>query len=201
MRVFLIHGMGRSSVSLMPLGKRLTQAGHEVSHFGYLVTRQSLDEIAMHFSEHIARNLDASEPYAIVSHSLGGIITRHAYVHLPHGFMRFVMLAPPNHSPALAQRLRDVTLYRWLTKDAGAKLSDLAFYETLPVPNVATLVIAGTRGPRGSWHPHRGARGDSIVRVDETALRGAQHVEVDAVHTFIMNDAKTVQLVRDFLSP
>ena len=85
MRVFLIHGMGRSRVSLMVLASRLKRAGHLVSLFGYSVARHDLDTIADRFVAHIESVLEDDgrrdgepRPYAIIGHSLGNIIT-HIY--------------------------------------------------------------------------------------------------------------------------
>jgi pimeloyl-ACP methyl ester carboxylesterase len=137
-------------------------------------------------------------PYAVIGHSLGNVITRLCSPQLPAGFARFVMLAPPNRSPALARAMRKSRLFALLTGDAGKKLGDHGFFAELPVPDVPTLVIAGeTSSP---LLPFRGAASDGVVGVHETHLPGARHELVASAHTFIMNDRRATQLVLDFLA-
>jgi len=211
MRVFLIHGMGRTSASMALLGRRLRQAGHTTSSFGYLVSRQSLDVIADAWVAHIERGLaeraehggsgDSPVEFAVVGHSLGNLITRKALPRLS-GLTRFCMLAPPNHPPAMARALERSLVFRALTRDAGNKLLDEdGFYENLPVPTMKTLVIAGDGGPRFARSPWKGAANDGVVSVDECKLDGAEFVVVDAIHTLIMNQRDVTGLVQRFLAP
>lgn len=209
MRVFLIHGMGRSRASMAILAARLRRAGHDVSSFGYLVSRHSVDDIADQFRAHIERTLGPAresdgrpifhhEPYAVVGHSLGNIITRLCAPTLPAGFSRFIMLAPPNRSPVLARALRENPLFKVLTKDGGQKLASPDFYERLPVPDVSTLIIAGDRGPRLSWLPFESSH-DGIVALEEAILDGVPLHVVPALHTFIMNHPQVVRAIHWFL--
>jgi hypothetical protein len=185
MRVFLIHGMGRTRLSLLLLAGRLRRAGHDVTTFGYLVSR-------------IASSPGGTDaPFALVGHSLGNVIGRLALPRLP-GLTHFAMLAPPNQPPALARIFQASPVFRALTRDAGARLADPGFYADLPVPSCRTLIIAGTSGPRGSWTPWEGRPTDGVVGVEETLLPGVPVVEVAAVHTFIMNDSATATLLRTF---
>ncbi|HEY1101755.1 MAG TPA: alpha/beta fold hydrolase [Myxococcota bacterium] len=202
MRVFLIHGMGRTTVSMALLARRLRQAGHDVSSYGYVVSRDALDVIGARFVEHITKKGGTAEPFAVVGHSLGNVITRMVLAQLP-GLTRLVMLAPPNQPPALAARLQHNPIFRVLTQDAGRKLADQDhFYASLPVPAMPTLIVAGTRGPRFASSPWQGKDNDSVVGVDETRLEAPniEHVSVDAIHTLIMNDAVVTGLVLRFLS-
>jgi len=194
--VFLIHGMGRTPRSLASLARNLERAGLSTTRFGYQVRAQPLAEIAARFAAHVTER--AAGPYAVVGHSLGNVVTRLASPRLPPGFSRFVMLAPPNRPPRLATILREQPLFRALTGDAGQRLSDPSFYEALPVPEVPTLILAGTAGPRVG--PFRGGLTDGIVAVDETPLGEAEHRTVPAIHTFIMNDARVVRAIVDFVT-
>lgn len=207
-RVFLIHGMGRTQVSMALLARRLRAAGHHTSSYSYFVSRDPLVRIADGLVAHVERTIsddqkadergDRRGDFAVIGHSLGNIVTRMALPRLP-GLRRFVMLAPPNQPPVLARTLASNPLYRALTRDAGAKLTDDEFYRQLPRPAVPTLIVAGTRGPRTSWLPFAGQASDGIVGVDETRLPGVAHVEVPAIHTFIMNDAEVARLTLHFL--
>lgn len=210
-RVFLIHGMGRTPASMWMLDRRLRGAGYRPSLFGYFVTVDDLDEIAERFASHVGRVLaadaeksgdaspsDASPGYAVVSHSLGGVVTRLAGPRLPPGLRCCVMLAPPNRPPAAARALSDNPVFRLFTRDAGRKVSDPAFYAALPVPEAPVLVVAGTRGPRADWLPYGDRPNDSILQVDETRLEGAATVLVHGVHSFLMNRRDVFDAIRSF---
>ncbi len=207
MRVFLIHGMGRTPLSFALLRRRLQTAGHEVTLFHYLVLRESLEQVSLRFAEQLAAHRSTalahgqSESFAVIGHSLGNVITRMC---LPlSGLQRFVMLAPPNRPPVMARTLTQSRVLRpffaALTRDAGKKLTDDDFFARLPVPDVPSLVIAGNHGPRQPWLPFNGAPSDGVVAVEETILPGVPHVEVQALHTFIMNDLRVARIILRFL--
>ena len=125
---------------------------------------------------------------------------RLALPELPSGFQRFIMLAPPNSSPAMARELQDHPLYQAVTRDAGQKLCDDEFYEDLPVPEVPALILAGTRGFGAPWHPLGHKVNDAVVALDETRLAGIEVEEVPGIHSFLMNRPDVFSRIRDFLS-
>ncbi|MFO0682919.1 MAG: alpha/beta fold hydrolase [Sandaracinus sp.] len=197
MQAFLVHGMGRSPRSFFLLAARLERAGIHTSRFGYSVQQHDLEAIAARFAAHVHER--ATGPYAIVGHSLGNVIARLASPRLPPGLTRIAMLAPPNRPPRMAAWLAAHPLYRALTRDAGQRLADEAFYASLPIPSVPTLVFAGTQGPRARWLPLGTVASDGVVAVDETHLPGAEHHEVPVIHTLIMNDARVAERIARFL--
>jgi pimeloyl-ACP methyl ester carboxylesterase len=209
MRVFLIHGMGRTRASMFLLGRRLRVMGHAPESFGYRVAKDPLQSIAEQFLARIRTviekdlaadpNLKAPIPYAVVGHSLGNIVTRLLTPRLPEGFARFVMLAPPNRSPVLARTLQRNPLFRLLTQDAGQKLADPDFYAALPMPDIPTLVMAGNAGPRAGWLPFGGSDNDGVVSVEETRIEGVYFKELPALHTFIMNNSEVTDAILEFL--
>lgn len=214
MRVFLIHGMGRTPASMWLLAWRLREAGHQPSLFGYAVSLTPLDEIVSKLRHHVAGRLaadqeasgtpdgspDGSPAYAMIGHSLGNLLTRLASPVLPAGFSRFVQLAPPNQSPASARLLRDQALFQAVTQDAGRKLADEQFFATVPLPEVPTLILAGDAGPRQTFlPPFRGEPNDGVLSVEETRLPGIAHLVLPAIHTFIMNRRDTTRAILAFL--
>lgn len=198
MRVFLIHGMGRTPASLWPLAWRLRAQSHQPTLFGYAVTVEPLERIAERFLRRIAEVQTMGEPYAVIGHSLGNLITRFASPQLPSGFTRFIQLAPPNQSPSIARMLGENTLFKAFTQDAGRKLIDAEFFAGLPIPAVPTLIVAGDAGPRLPVGPFAESN-DGILRVAETQLEGIAHLVVPAMHTFLMNRQDATRAVLSFL--
>ncbi len=210
MRVFVIHGMGRTPVSMWLLARRLKTAGYRPSLFGYAVTLADLEAIKSRFVERVHKVLAAdgaeggrpeeAPRYAVIGHSLGNLVARLASPELPAGFCRFAMLAPPNRPPVMAHTLKDNPLFRAFTRDAGRRLADDDYFAALPVPRVASLIIAGNGGPLASWLPFAGRPNDAILRVDETRLEGVPMIEVPGVHTFLMNRADVFAAICEFFS-
>ncbi len=215
MRVFLIHGMGRTPVSMWLLARRLKTAGYRPSLFGYTVTLADLKAIKGRLVERVRKALEddaaaadvaasgqsaGSPRYAIIGHSLGNLVARLASPELPAGFCRFAMLAPPNRPPVMAHTLKDNPLFQAFTRDAGRRLADNDFFTSLPVPKVRSLIIAGNGGPRASWLPFAGRPNDAILRVEETRLEGVPMIEVPGVHTFLMNRADVFAAICEFFS-
>jgi len=183
------------------LAWRLRRAGYRTRTFGYAVTFESLERITERFVNRIGSELAGEpSPWAVVGHSLGCVVTRFAMPRLPAGARAFVMLAPPNHPPAIARALAGNWLFRAFTRDAGRKLVDSEFFAALPRPTMPALVIAGTRGPLASWLPFRGQPNDSIVRVEEARLEGVPLVEIPGAHTFLMNRADVFAKIREFFA-
>jgi alpha-beta hydrolase superfamily lysophospholipase len=132
MRLLLIHGLGRTPLSLALLGRRLSQQGHSVRYFSYAAFQEFFDQIVGRLVATIRATAN-QHPYALIGHSLGGILARAALPALANMPPRhLVMLAPPNQLPLLAWRWRKHLLYRLMTRDCGGKLTDQAFYEMLP---------------------------------------------------------------------
>jgi hypothetical protein len=200
MHIMLIHGQGRTPLSMATLGWRLSRQHFQVHYFGYASYFQMFDDIVARFVQTI-RNDIGHEPYAIVSHSLGGIIARAALpaltTHPPH---QLVMLAPPNQPARIAKLMRSNAIYRWVTWDCGQKLADDGFYGGLPVPAVPTTIIAGTKRVDGLWQNAIFGReaqvNDGILSVDETQL-GEEFtvIPVPARHGFIMNSKEVADMV------
>lgn len=211
MRVFLLHGLGRTPLSMALLAARLRRRGHATSSFGYTVTLETFPVIVDRFVDHVGRVLakergkPGSPPrYATVGHSLGNLIVRAASPRLPPGLDRMAMLAPPNRSPAVVAALAGHPLlrpvFRTLTRDTGERLGDPEFFADLPRPAVPTLVVAGRCGPRAAWLPFDGEDNDGILKLAETALPDCESLVVHAVHTFLMNRRDVCDAVDAFLA-
>ncbi len=201
--VVLLHGLARGPGSLAGLASYLTAAGFDVAARAYPSRRHSIAYLAEAVGAWIAERAQG-RPVAAVTHSLGGVIIRH--VREPRiAWHRVVMLAPPNRGSRLAASLAHRSLFRWFYGPAGVELADGASW---PAPVAPFAVIAGTRGfaltnptswtlartfPRGLAH-------DGTVAVEETRLPGmAAYAEVDATHTWIMNDPRARALVIEYL--
>ncbi len=193
--VYLLHGMGRSRLSMWWLGRRLKKEGYRVVNFPYNQATEPLTDISGRLRERISA--EAPRRYHFVTHSLGGIIVREGFREgYPEGLERIVMLAPPNHPPLLARGLKGFPLYKLWSGDSGAKMAEPSFYDDLPIPGVSFGVLAGTGG--NSLFSKE--KNDGVILVKTARLKGmADFKEVPHSHTFLMNSSNTGKLVLRFL--
>ncbi len=187
------------------LGRVLRERGFDTYSRTYPSRRHSITYLASEVAEWIVERA-GDRPVSAVTHSMGGVIVRHLHDPRIH-WQRIVMLAPPNQGSQLAAGLAANAVFRWYYGPAGAELADGA--PRWPLPPAPFAVIAGTRGfaltNPTSWTMGRrfpaGTRHDGTVAVDETRLpEMAAFAEVDATHTWIMNDPHVHALVVRYLA-
>lgn len=201
--VVLLHGLARGHGSMAGLGKFLRASGFDTFGRTYPSRRHSISYLAGEVTDWIVEHA-GDRPLCAVTHSMGGVIVRH--LHDPRiNWHRIVMLAPPNRGSQLAAGLTANAVFRWYYGPAGAELASGAHW---PAPPGAFAVIAGTRGLAlgnvTSWTMGRrfppGVAHDGTVAVEETRLDGmSAFAEVDATHTWIMNDTRTRALTLAYL--
>ncbi len=201
--VVLLHGLARGHGSMTRLAAYLRTHGFETFSRTYPSRRHSIDYLAGEVADWITEHA-GNRPVHAVTHSMGGVIVRH--LHDPRiQWGRIVMLAPPNRGSQLAAGLVRNPVFRWYYGPAGAELAN---GETWPPPPAPFAVIAGTRSRAisnvTSWTVGRRfspqTANDGTVAVAETKLDGmSAFAEVDATHTWIMNDVRVQGLVVSYL--
>jgi triacylglycerol lipase len=201
--VVLLHGLARGQGSMAKLGRFLRARGFDTVARTYPSRRHSISYLATEVADWIVEQA-GERPVSAVTHSMGGVIVRHLH-DARIRWDRIVMLAPPNRGSQLAAALVKNPVFGWYYGPAGAELADGSQWPQPPAP---FAVIAGTRGfaltNPTSWTVGRrfaaATKHDGTVAVDETRLEGmAAFAEVDATHTWIMNDLRTQQLVLQYL--
>ncbi|MDR2016876.1 MAG: alpha/beta hydrolase, partial [Burkholderiales bacterium] len=183
----LLHGLGRTPLSMALLAHQLRTADIDARCFGYSATFE-------HFSACRARLLTRinamAPPYVLIGHSLGTVLIRSILPELAAPPLACFFLTPPTVACRLARRFASRRPYRWLTGEMGQLLADPAFMEALPVPSVPTTVYVGTRGLHGRFSPFADEANDCILSAEETALPetspNIRYVEVRTTHSFIM---------------
>jgi hypothetical protein len=191
MRLLLVHGMGRTPLSLTRLTRFLKQTGYRPERLGYLAAVESFDRIRTRVRRRLEALALAAEPYAVIGHSLGGLALRAALSDLEPAPVHLIMLATPNRAPRLACRLHRLWPYRLVCGESGQLLARQEFFAELPVPRMPYTIIAGSGGPCGSRSPFGHDANDWIVAVEETKITPADQPTIFQVgHTFMMNDGR-----------
>jgi len=191
----LVHGLGRTSFSMLLLGTYLKRHGFTVLYYSYNSARDILDGHFAKFADYlnsIAEKYQDSEIH-FVTHSMGGILVRGALT--PEIFAKFanpgriVMLAPPNRGSGMATRLSKYKIIGKILKPLQ-ELSDTpdSKVKNLPVPESMEIgIITG--------------KFDAKVKPEEAILDGTkEYLTVNAAHTFIMNRHDVMKAVLNFLN-
>lgn len=204
MHVLLVHGMGRTPLSMGRLARELRRAGHQVHQFGYSATLERLEHIVGRVKGQLERCASEGGPCVAIGHSLGGVLVRLALTTappLPRPPRHLIMLGPPNQSPRLARRLQRFWPYKWINGDAGQKLADPEFFSAMPRIAVPYTIVAGVGGRRDRWSAFGGEPNDGLVARDETRSDPSDEiVEVPARHTFIMNHPEVRKVIHHVLA-
>jgi hypothetical protein len=204
MRVLLIHGLTRTPLSLIGLARDLRRAGHQTEQVAYSGAVESFPRIVARVRRRLGAAARGAGSYAVVGHSLGGLIVRAALDPWPPTLplpRHLIMLGTPSRVPQMARRLQHWWPYRLVNGECGQLLADPGFFARLPRPAVPITVIAGTKSWPSALSPFGGVPNDGVVAVDETRPdAGSALIEVPASHTFMMNNRRVRATVREVLA-
>lgn len=203
--VILLHGLARTKDSMSKLENYLAQNSYTVINTGYPSTREPVEIIADKYLAHMIDQCteNGAEKIHIVTHSLGGIVTRQ-YLQdhsLPEG-SRIVMISPPNKGSELADAFRDWFIYKWLNGPAGQVLGT----EPESLPNsfkpvegeIGVITGDSTWNPVYSWLIP--GEDDGKVSVERAKLAEMKDfLVVPSSHSFIMRHPEVLRQVVFFL--
>lgn len=202
--VVLVHGYGRTEISMSVLGLRLSSAGFHVVNVGYPSTRQPLEELVVTLAEEVeACCANRIHELHFVTHSLGGLLVRRYLAqYSPKHRGRVVMLSPPSQGSELIDALAESPLLLELLGPTGARLGtdSTAIPSQLGPAEFELGIIAGNRSLNvvTSWLIP--GPDDGKVSVERARLESAAHFLVlPATHTFIMNRADVAEECVHFL--
>lgn len=209
--VILLHGLMRSHHSMKPLETALDSENcGKVIRFSYASTRSSIGDHAAALQQVVA-GLPEDAQISFVGHSMGNIVVRHLIGDLqqdgdPAGILErcqcMVMLGPPNQGAAIARRLAPTGLFGIVTGKGGLELGPKwnELVTNLAVPPFPFAIIAGDLSQKPVKNPLVDGSSDFVVSIEETHLDGhVSFATVPVLHSFLMNDKTTQQMVVDFL--
>ncbi len=192
--VFLVHGLGRTKNSMMIMKHHLKKEGYRVVSFSYDSRNLSVDSAVHKLKTAVSNELNkasAPDKLHIVTHSLGGILTRKMFEsETPEQLGRVVMLAPPNKGSELPDKLGKISLYKKVTGPAGMELGTGkgAYPTRLGVVNFELGIIAGDRSLNPFYSSLVKGKDDGKVSVESTKVEGmSDFLVMHTSHTWIMN--------------
>lgn len=202
MHVLFVHGMGRTPLSAMPILRRLKDAGHTTSGFGYSAMLNDFESIRNRL---LAKIIDIASQgtYILIGHSLGGVLLRSALSQLPQSVnppQHLFLLGSPTQSARLARKLHQRRLYRLMTGDCGQLLASNQRMTAIGSANVNTTNIIGTKGITGKFSPFVYESNDGIVAVSEIRTSWiSDEVYVPVVHTLLPTSTRVADILIDRL--
>jgi pimeloyl-ACP methyl ester carboxylesterase len=205
--VILLHGLGRTSLSMAPMASALENAGYITANIDYPSRFHSVEVLA---PTALGRGFEQCEragaaPVHIVTHSMGGILARHYLsIHQPPDLGRVVMLGPPNQGSAVADRLMDQPVYREVNGPAGQQLgtgADGIAARLGPVAFPLGVLAGNERTAVDQWLSEGiEEASDGKVTVEEAKVEGMADFRVLAAnHTFMTSDPEAIAQVIHFL--
>lgn len=203
--VVLVHGLGRSPASMVPIGRSLSSKGYVVVNEGYPSRRQTIEASAAVIGRDVELcRINGSAPVNFVTHSLGAIVLRQYLAdHMVTNAGRVVMLAPPNHGSEIADHLHGWWWYVHAAGPAGQEMrtDGDSLPSRLGALPLSVGVIAGTRSHEPWFARYFHGPNDGKVSVESTKLESmSDFITVDASHTFMMNSSKVQDQVAAFLA-
>ena len=206
--VLLLHGLGRTGLSMVPMARALRRAGFSPHVVDYPSRRHTVGRLVEGVvGPEVDRQLADAERVHFVTHSMGGVLVRALAARrldegrpLPAG-SRAVMLAPPHAGSEVADVLAERQPFRAVLGPALPEMRTTGVPSGLgPVRGVEAGVIAGTRAAvpfgRAFGGPH-----DGLVSVASAhAPSGlADRAVVPKTHAFLMMSPLVIRLTIRFL--
>ncbi len=192
----LVHGMGRSPLSMALLALRLRAAGFDTASFGYVAAWEKFAPCVSRLQGFIAQRIE-SRAYVLIGHSLGSVLLRSVLPRLERPPAGCFFIGPPSRACVMARRFAGFLPYRLFTGEMGQLLAQESFMQAVPLPDCPALVYAGTAGPRWRFYPLGDEANDAILKVSETQLPGVSLVPIAARHTLLMNSRHLVRHLID----
>jgi pimeloyl-ACP methyl ester carboxylesterase len=194
--VVLLHGLGRTPLSMARLSRRLSAAGYATANLGYPSRRSGVLACAAGVLPAVRDFRDRLRgPVAVVGHSMGGILARHLAAAEPGLVGAIVMLASPNKGSEAADVL---SAHRFGRIAFGPAIHDLRTdaWGMHPVPDCPVTVVAGSRVQIPFFRRAVQGPNDGLVSLDRARLGiGETFVRVEAGHTFVMDHPEAVEAV------
>ena len=205
--VILLHGLARTSRSMLAMENELKKAGYQTHNCNYPSRDHPIELLSETFipgAIEFCNNEYQPKHIHFVAHSMGGILIRCylAKVH-PENLGRVVMLAPPNAGSELVDHLSRFQLFQLINGLAGKQLGT----ETSSLPkslgpvDYQCGIIAGNKSLNPLTSALIPGEDDGKVSTESAQVSGmTDYLVVPHSHTFMMNQPIVIEQTINFLT-
>jgi triacylglycerol lipase len=204
-QVVLLHGLGRTDLSMLRMENALEGQGYEVVNVGYSTTQHSIEQLA---AEELGPAVETccQEPRGrvhFVTHSMGGIVLRYYLEsHEVENMGRVVMLSPPNQGSEVADWVAENPLLQKILGPSAEQLGTGP--ESVPSQlgpvDFELGIIAGNKTLNPLFSRMIPGADDGKVSVERTKVEGmTDFLVVPRSHTYIMMSNDVIAQVLYFL--
>ena len=195
--------MGATPFDCFPAFLRVRRLGYKTSTFSYFSSFQNLDSIKMRLMDLVAETAARGE-YAVVGHSLGGILARDILMRLPaevdqpkHVFL----LGSPLIATQMNKHLSRFGVFRLLSGQCGQLVASDELMEAIGTPSIPTTCVVGTKGFNSRWSPFGMRPNDSIVLESELCTElFPDVVRIAVCHPFLPATQELARIIHHRLS-
>ncbi len=204
--IVLIHGLYQNSFIMKPLGKRLKKIGYQIHYFDYPTLKQSLADNITSLTTYLQQ---FTEPFTIIGHSLGCVLTRYTLKQASFPKLTAVIaITPPFHGSRIVQYLSDHHSGFLIGKSETALMPNQQQSQHWDSPTPLGI-IAGTqnKGPSSllledltNTIEKNSLLSDGTVYLDETKIAGfTDFITLHKSHTMILFDEQLPLLCDHFI--
>lgn len=189
--IVIIHGFGAHRWLMLPLARRLSQAGYATLNWGYHSLFSDIETHAARLRgdlEQLARRTEVTRVH-IVAHSMGSLVVRQALLEGQlEKLRRIVLLCPPNRGSHAATRWQLLAgrLSRTLVQLSDHSDGFAARLAPTLAEHYEVAILA--------------AQTDFVVRLESTYLPGTSgHTSVPGFHSSMLFSRHTADLTLQFI--
>lgn len=204
--VVLLHGLGRTELSMARLESELEKSGYLVVNETYPSLTKDIPELSSVVGTAIetCRSKRVTSIH-FVTHSMGGILVRvYFQTHRVPEAKRMVMLGPPNHGSEVVDEHHEAWWFRMATGPAGQQLAtsgDQSIPSQLKEIPLDIGIIAGTESIDPLLDDTLPRPNDGKVSVQSAMLPEMKDfVTIPVDHTFMVYSPSVITQVKAFLA-
>ncbi len=203
--VVLLHGLARSSRSMVPLQKALSKKGYGTCNIDYPSTDYTIEDISKKYLHAALKRSIPNDADRIhfVTHSMGGILVRHYLKNNPLNHLgSVVMISPPNAGTEVVDTLGNIFIFKLLNGPASTQLGTgpKSIPKQLGPVNFKLGILTGSKSINPILSAMIPGKDDGKVSVRRAQVQGmSDFMVVPHSHPFIMRSKEVIEQTVYFL--